>query len=302
MSTNARLTSPFRYPGSKQALAEYFKTFLEANGINSPHLFEVFAGGASLSLSLLADRAVSEVTLVEKDPLVYAFWKCVKDAPSDLCERVWTIEPTLQVWQRFLPYRDAKDVRAYPLLDLAAAGLFFNRVNYSGILGAKPIGGMSQKSDYKIDCRWNAQRTVNQICDIAKYADKIHVALEDAVDYMKRNVTRISALRKKKAAIVYVDPPYYVQGKKLYRYFFTERQHERLAQFLNGSNLPWLTSYDNHPRILELFEGCKIVPFYLKYTVRRARNADELLITDLQHLPQPVAQKPVGALPVAQAI
>jgi DNA adenine methylase len=285
--TSIELVSPFRYPGSKQALSGYFKQFLEKNGINKPHLFEIFAGGASLSLTLLSIDAVEEVTLVERDPLIYAFWKCLKRSPSELCDRIWKIQPTIDTWKRFQCYRETGAEKKHNLLDLAVAGIFFNRVNYSGILGAKPIGGMSQGSDYMIDCRWNPERTTTQICNIAKKAKRIHIASGDAVAYLRRNTSRIRSLGRKNKAIVYVDPPYYLQGKKLYRYYFEERQHEGLAKYLSECNLPWLTSYDNHPRIRELFDGCKIVPIYLKYTVRQARNADELLITDLEHLPTP---------------
>lgn len=291
------LVSPFRYPGSKQALAGYMKDFLSANGLKKPHLFEIFAGGSSLSLAMLAADGVETVTLVEKDPLVYSFWKSVKRHPSELCERIWALKPTLATWKKFQCYRESGAECKYPLLEMGVAGIFFNRVNYSGIIGAKPIGGMGQESAYPIHCRWNAERTVNQICDIAQHADRIRVSGGDAVTFLQRSARRIRRLGRENNALVYVDPPYYLQGRKLYRCHFKERQHERLAEHLNECDLPWLTSYDNHPRIIELFAGHKIVPFYLKYTVREARNADELLITNLKQLPQP--QPPVGVQAVA---
>jgi len=297
-ANNNILLSPLRYPGSKHLLIDYFQTFLRANGIIQPHLFEPFAGGASLSLGLLARGVVDRVTLIERDPLVYAFWKCIKRCPDELCEKVWKLDVSLATWKKYQRYL-AKDALArYKLLDLAVAGLFFNRANFSGIIGAKPIGGMSQSSAYPIDCRFNRQALIGRICDIAKFRDRMAVCAGDGVAFMKRSRSRIAQLARRQRAIVYVDPPYYQQGKKLYRYHFDKSDHQALAKYMNGVGLPWLVSYDNDPFILDLFERQKIIPIFLKYTVKQNRRADELLITNQAELPYPVVQ-PAEALPAA---
>jgi DNA adenine methylase len=173
------------------------------------------------------------------------------------------------------------------MLDLAVAGIFFNRANFSGVIGAKPIGGIGQKSEYTIDCRWNVEALVDKICSIAEYGSRIRVCQGDAVAFLKRAQKRISAQSKKNNALVYVDPPYYVQGWKLYRHYFKDKDHERLADYLDRFRHPWLCSYDNHKRIHELFAGPgrKIIPINLQYTVRKNRRVTELLITNCKFLP-----------------
>ncbi len=58
--TEATILSPMRYPGSKRRLANYIAHTLELSDIE-PRLFvEPFAGGASVALQLLNDRAARE--------------------------------------------------------------------------------------------------------------------------------------------------------------------------------------------------------------------------------------------------
>lgn len=293
MKTAPSLTSPLRYPGGKQALLDYFQIFMQANGLIRPHFFEPYAGGASIALGLLVRNLVEDATLVERDPLIYAFWKCVKDHPALLCARIWDLDVDLKTWRRFRSMLVDDALRKFDLLDLAIAGLFFNRTNFSGIIGANPIGGIGQSSKYPIDCRFNKYGIVNRIAAISKYTDNLTICHGDAISFLKRNSERIQAFHRDKKAIIYVDPPYYMQGKKLYRYHFIDRQHQRLATYLNDCGMPWLVSYDNHPFICNLFSQKKTVPVSLKYTVKKNKEADELLITNLRKLPTPLRAVPL---------
>lgn len=277
------VVSPLRYPGSKQALVDYVERFLEANNFVGREWVEPCAGGASVALSLLSRGIAQRATIVEKDPLVYAFWKCLKTQPALLCHLAHELDVTLETWRDFQKYRAPDAIDSYPLIELAVAGLFFNRANYSGIIGAKPIGGMSQSSEYKIDCRFTKSTVVDRMVDAAKVMDRMTVVRDDVVSYLRRNSERLAA----GDYVVYVDPPYVLQGRKLYRFHFRERDHMRLAAFLNAAPFPWLVSYDNVPFVVQLFRGQTVRPIWLKYTVREARRADELLITNQDHLPLP---------------
>ena len=41
------------------------------------------------------------------------------------------------------------------LVDMGYAALFFNRTNFSGVIDAGPVGGMTQSSAYAIDYRFS---------------------------------------------------------------------------------------------------------------------------------------------------
>ena len=89
------LRSPLRYPGSKALLLDYFSSYLTENLLVGAHLHEPYAGGASISLGMLERGLVSTASIVERDPLIYAFWKIAVEAPDDLCCRVERIPVTL---------------------------------------------------------------------------------------------------------------------------------------------------------------------------------------------------------------
>jgi len=281
INSTDEIISPLRYPGSKQALVPYVIRFLKENRLHTEHWYEAFAGGASISLSLLKREVVKQATLIEKDPLIYAFWECVRSDPAILCERIRTLDVSMKTWKRFQKFREPDAVSKYPLIDLGVAGLFFNRTNYSGIIGANPIGGMSQESEYKINCRFTKNTVITRICEAASVAKRLTVIHGDAVSHLRQRKDTI--LNKK--AVVYIDPPYYAQGQKLYRYHFFDKDHQRLARFLNSSEFPWLVSYDNAPFIAGLFREKLQKPIRLQYTVRQARSAEELIITNQMHLP-----------------
>ena len=270
--------SPLRYPGSKSNLADYFETFIKENLLLGAHLYEPYAGGASISLNMVARGLVAKATLIEKDPLVFSFWKCILENPEGLCEKVQKAKVTLETWKAFRKYLAPDALQRFPAMELGFAGLFFNRTCFSGIIGAGPIGGMSQGSDYKINCRFNKDRIIPQILEVAKFKKKLSVVHGDALEFLHKNRSKIS----KGHSLVYIDPPYFQQGRRLYRYHYLLEQHKKLADFINRETYPWIVSYDNHPVIVDFFSHQKIVPIFLNYTVKRSRKAEELLISNFK--------------------
>ena len=276
-----RSLSPLRYPGSKPDLAEYFAALLSENLLCNADIVEPFAGSAALSLALLAARKVNRAFLVERDPLLYAFWRQMKLSPGALCDRINRVKVCIRTWHRMQRYLLVKTPDPSSVLDLATACVFLNRTNFSGILHAKPIGGISQSSIYPIDCRFNKKTVISSIENIACLMPQITVSFGDGVSYLRRNRRTIEA----NSRMVYVDPPYYEQGRKLYRYHYKDRDHLRLAEFLDSSTFRWVVSYDNHPFIRNLFKRQAIVPIFLNYVVKQSRRAEELLIANFPLLP-----------------
>src|SRR5579863_1663200 len=105
MAEDNSLISPLRYPGSKQSLVDYVERFLRANNFIGREWVEPFAGGASVALSLLFRDLVPRATIVEKDPLIYAFWKCLKTDGAVLCELARNLDVSVSTWRRFQKYR-----------------------------------------------------------------------------------------------------------------------------------------------------------------------------------------------------
>lgn len=272
-----KLTSPLRYPGSKSGLVDYFAAVVKSNLLIGSDFYEVYAGGGSISLGLLEKELVSHATLVELDPLVYAFWRSVKENHEGLCRKLQAIEVSMKTWKAYQKYLVPDALNRFDLLDLGLAGLFFNRTNFSGIIGAGPIGGMNQNSDYKLDCRFNKARLAEQIRAIAAFKNRFSVVNADAISFLTRREQSLSG----EHCLVYLDPPYYQQGRKLYRYNYAHEQHKRLADFITQKTYPWIVSYDPHPKIKEFFAGQKIKTVSLDYAVKQSRKAKELLISNM---------------------
>jgi DNA adenine methylase len=289
-------TSPLRYPGGKSLLSTYVSGVLEENLLAGCTFYEPYAGGASVSLDLLRMGFVDKAVLIERDPLVYAFWYSVFNQTDALCAAIEACPVTLETWHTLQPTRAVDDPTksTFTLLQLGLAGLFFNRTNFSGIIGAGPIGGQGQTSDYKINCRFNKTALVRQIRAASALAPRVSVRFGDALTFLRKNAAKISA----GFSFVYIDPPYYTQGRKLYRHHYTDADHAALATYITAQGYPWLVSYDDHPRIRELYASKQMQPIYLDYKVKSSRTAQELVISNLV-IPPPVY---TGAIEVPQLV
>lgn len=290
--------SPLRYPGGKYLLATYVSCVLEENHLTGCAFYEPYAGGSSVSIELLNRGFISNAVWIERDPLIYAFWYSVFNDTDALCEAIQKTRVSIGTWKRLQPLRDVTNPMEgrFTRLQLGLAGLFFNRTNFSGIVGAGPIGGLKQTSEYGIDCRFNATKIVDQIRAVARYAGRVKVRFGDALPYLRRNTERLSTT----FSFVYIDPPYYAQGKKLYRYYYEDSDHVKLATYIRQQGYPWLISYDDHPRIRALYNAIGMQPIYLDYKVKSSRNARELLISNLV-IPPPVYDYPTVKTVVAKA-
>lgn len=284
-SLKAKRLSPLRYPGGKHFLAPYVASVIEENYLTGCTLYEPFAGGASISLELLRLEYIDKAVLIERDPLVYAFWYCVKHDLDALCGAVEAANVTIETWHQLQPLRNVNNLTEsnYTLLQLGVAGLFFNRTNFSGVLGAGPIGGINQSSQYKIDCRFNKHAIIQGLRDLEPLTHAIEPRFGDALSWL----IQTDPAELSNNAFVYVDPPYYLQGPKLYRHYFNDVQHASLAELLTKATYPWLLSYDDVPRIKELYSQSHVQPIYLDYRAKSSRLAKEIVISNLV-IPPPI--------------
>ena len=270
------MLSPLRYPGSKADLVPVVAQILNECGLSGRPFIEPYAGSASVSLALVEAGVVPSAVIGEQDPLLYSFWRAVFEHTDELLERFIDLPITLETWHSLRPLMKVKDPNTVAdQVELGLAGLFFNRANFSGILNGGPIGGMLQKSQYKIDCRTNKDEIICRILAISTLHNKINVHFGDAVEL-------IHSRRKRTRDVQYVDPPYYVQGENLYRYFYRLKNHKRLADVLTTSKANWLVSYDDHHVIEFLYEKFTVKRHAFKYSARKPKSHNELLIANFE--------------------
>lgn len=284
------MKNPLRYPGAKSKLYDYVKKLLEVEGLTGCTFYEPFAGSASLSWMLLEENVVDNVVINEKDPLLYHFWKAVFENTEGLIQKIEQTEISIDTWKECAKYKELSHLIDKASVEIGYAGLFLNRTNFSGILKANPIGGIEQKSDYKIDCRFNKKKVIEAIRSIAGFANRVTVSNEDAVEFMRRALK----YKRNRKTFVYIDPPYYKEGPGLYRYFFTEKQHQELAEFIKTKAFPWLLSYDDVNEIRKLYNRRTCVNLYLDYSVKTSKKGKEILISNLEIPPMEQEAVKVG--------
>ena len=267
--------TPLRYPGGKTKYADMFSEVIGTNHLENCTFVEVFAGGAGSAISLLLKRRVKALFLNDLDVAIYAFWKSVRDQSTEITRLIQETPVNLSEWRKQKAIYEKKD--SSDTLALGFSTFYLNRCNHSGILGARPIGGMLQSTDYKIDARYNKSTSIAKIKAIAKYADAIEVSNMEGVEFLKYLKRR----HRKRKCLIYLDPPYYQKGPALYLNHFVHEDHEQLRDSILQCPFPWLLSYDNHDRILELYrgKGCRLYRNSIRHTIVGNSQADELIIS-----------------------
>lgn len=259
----SRTLSPLRYPGGKTQLYKYIKKLIDNNNLQGCTYVEPFAGGCGLAIQLLHTNVVNNIILNDIDRSIYAFWITVLDNCERLIEKIIDTPITIEEWQRQKEIQYNKSNA--DLFELGFSTLFLNRTNFSGIIKAKPIGGITQNGPYKIDCRFNKKDIINRIKLVHSYREKIQFYNIDAIDFFE-------ILNKvcKDEIFVFLDPPYFENGPELYTNFYTVDDHAKLAKHISNLNHNWIVTYDNVDKIKEIYK--KYNYNYNEYSLRYSAN------------------------------
>ena len=269
-----RTTTPLRYPGGKAVLAGAFERLLDANKLAGPAFAEPYAGAAGASIELLLRERVPRIYINDLDYRVYCFWWAVLNRTEEFIALVRTVPLSIPEWKS---QRDVyRAPRSHPRLRVGFAMFFLNRTNRSGIVvNGGPIGGLKQKSEWGIDARFSRPALAHRIERIAAYRERISVSNEDALVFARR----LDRELKGEEHFLYLDPPYYAQGARLYLSRYTDKDHGQVARFLTNRESPhWALTYDNVSAIRRLYEECRIRKWHVRYTAQERRTASELFI------------------------
>lgn len=257
MSTGNFL-SPLRYPGGKARLAAYLARVLSSQSARIETYCEPYAGGAGAGLKLLADGRVSTLIINDLNPGIAAFWRSVFTDTDALIAMVEDCEVAIDNWH------DQRSIYLSPGqhddLTLGFATFFLNRTNRSGILGARPIGGLDQTGNWLIDARFNKTDLMKRIERLGEFEANVDVREQRAIDLIR------SLNRRKRPVLLYVDPPYVVPGEELYLADHSWTEHERLEQVLTRSPHPWILTYDADDRTRQLYSDFRCLRFGISHT------------------------------------
>ncbi|MEY4591146.1 MAG: hypothetical protein RIR18_41 [Pseudomonadota bacterium] len=267
-----RLYSPLRYPGGKAPFAPFIAKVMEANGVTGGHYLEPYAGGAGVALDLLFHDHASHIHINDADPAVYAFWMSVTQHSGELLNLLESTPITIEQWFKWRSI--LREESEASLVEKGFATLFMNRTNRSGILKAGVIGGKNQAGDYKLDARFKKKVVAARILEIAKRANNISVYCEDSLLLL----SRCNELLPEKS-MIYLDPPYYVKGKGLYRNYYQHDDHMAIAKTIQGGEFkwPWVVSYDDTEEICAMYQRSRSLSYGLNYTAQRRYVGNEVM-------------------------
>lgn len=267
--------TPLRYPGGKTQLSKFVQHTIEINHMVSPIYCEPFCGGAGVAVDLLLRRKVDSIILNDFDICIYSVWNSILNDTDHLLQRIHDTPINMDVWHaQHRIYEELKVADEYSI-ELAFATFFLNRTNMSGIITGGPIGGLEQKGNYKLDCRYNKGTLKKKIQDIAAARERIQLYHMDAADLIRTILVHQDPER----LFVFFDPPYYQQGKNLYKNAFNDDGHVALSDAIREMNaFKWILTYDNHQRIQEIYQDMFPMWYSLRYVANKKRHEQELFL------------------------
>jgi len=269
MSSNL---TPLRYPGGKSRLTNFIKLILKENGLKGGVYAEPFAGGAGVAVNLLLDGYVRKIIINDIDPGVHAFWSCVLEHTDEFCQKIHSTKVDMTEWHKQREIFNAQC--ADDILELGFSFFFLNRTNRSGILNAGVIGGKNQTGKWKIDARYPKENLIGKIQSIAAFKNQIELYNLDARNLISTRLTKL-----KEDSLIYLDPPYFHKGKKLYLNALNADDHVLIAHDVKTIlKANWLISYDNTPEICSLYRNHRQETYSLNYTAGERYFGSEVII------------------------
>ena len=228
--------------------------------------------GAGVALSLLIEGIVDQVVINDYDKAIYSFWRALKEAPQELIDLIEHIPLTIDEWKHQKNIYSTQN-KKYSV-ELGFAAFYLNRTNRSGILSAGPIGGYNQTGNYGMDARFNRDALIGRIQEIAKYKSQIVVYNKEIRSFISGVIPKYQA-----NAFVYFDPPYFENGQRLYKNFFSPTDHTDIAlSIINGVNCPWVITYDDVPELRGIYSNYVQRRYNLNYSAANKGKGSEIII------------------------
>jgi DNA adenine methylase len=269
-----KLVSPLRYPGGKAGLTPFLTDVLDLNDLRGVDYYEPYAGGAGAALGLLGDNVVNKVSINDSDYRIYAFWSTILNEPNWFAERIMAAQLNLAEWHHCREI--CLDPTNRPLREVGFASFYLNRCNRSGVINAGPIGGYEQQGEWRLGVRFTKSVLAERVFQISRFRDRIFVSNLDAIAFLKRVLPRG---KPRTRTFVYLDPPYVINGQRLYQNAYQKKGHASIANHMCRQKLlPWVMSYDNSEVVACLYSSEQIALMPIHYSLQDKRSANELVI------------------------
>jgi DNA adenine methylase len=262
------IKSPLRYPGGKSKAIEqiipYIPEFKEFR--------EPFVGGGSVFIAL-KQRVSSDIpfTINDLNNDLYCFWKILKENPDELIQKINEIKVQYSDSNSFNEMMHTWDYQSD--FDKAVRFFIINRSSFSGLSDS---GGFSQQAFEK---RFTPS-SIERLSVLKPIIKDVQIFNEDYEKILSKEGDDV---------FIFLDPPYLKATKKrLYGKdgdLHLSFDHERFAHNMEKCTHKWLITYDDTPKIRELFHFANIKKWQLQYGMNNfmqehAEKGSELFITN----------------------
>ena len=294
-----RLLSPFCYVGGKRGHVRLFGRVLTLNRFRPRLLVEPFCGGASVTLHFLRERRVERAIIGDIDPNLVAFWRIVFGDKVALQRLVEDFQVIVQdaydgQTQRAIEYVARLHAHQLEAPHERALGFWLASVfTYRGRASGQASERIIRHAVHKCGA---VKNYVRRALNAHYYAPRIAGIVKG--DY-KRTLEVATTLAEHEdigtdEILYYLDPPYYEQEHYYSANSMTPEAHEGLCETLQALKSPYLLSYNDHPRVRELYAGANIIAYryYYGLQVQGGSNHEEipqLLISNKLRLEEAVA-------------
>lgn len=264
--------SPLRYPGGKSKLRKFVRDLIYHNNIEGGSYSEPYAGGAGVALALLMEDHVSEIHINDIDEGIFNFWSAILNNTEHFLKLLWDTSLSIEEWRRQNYIQRNKD--QFDCVEIGFSTFFLNRTNRSGIINAGVIGGLDQTGNYKMDARFNREELTKRIVSIACHKSGIKIYNQDAIEFITKTVPK-----NKIKGLLFLDPPYYAKGRKLYTSFYEHNDHEKVANAIKASpHQHWIVTYDNVEQIDEIYDLREKIVYNLRYSLNHSSTGGSELL------------------------
>lgn len=227
---------PLRWAGSKRRSLSALLSFFP----DSPsRVIEPFCGSACLSMSSGAEFCI----LGDLNPHLVHFYEILKTSPEKLYTQYAGIPKNPETYYRVR----AEFNTTRKSVKRAAQFLYLNRNSFNGIYR------VNSKGDFNVP--WGGQKSgenlkIEHLLEASVFLERCQIFCDDFQNVVERNLIRDS--------IVYLDPPYAQDEKRVFREYhanaFSTRDWTRLVSLLKvieEAGAYFVLSYAGDPSLLE---------------------------------------------------
>ena len=246
-----------RYPGGKFYGYKHIEPYLNVQHVN---YIEPFVGGASI---YLGKTQAKNNWINDKDKELINFYQVISNENS-LNKFLHLIENEIVNKER---YSQVLNMSVKNELERAFKYFYLNRTSFSGIMN-KPRWG------YRIGSSVTPENWAKRVIPVSNKLKHTKITSLDFRDLFNNN--------EDQDTLFYLDPPYFVASKNIYKEEFTNSDHNDLAEIIKKTKSKFVLSYENSNEVKKLYNWANIKETSWKYFLSEARRQDssELIITN----------------------